>query len=100
MKKVAIYGQSYSISAEKEIQVLLSVLQENKIICFIEKHFYDLLNEGNILEKKYPTFSHFSDLDTSFDALFTLGGDGTILRAVTYIRDLGVPILGINTGRL
>ncbi len=29
-----------------------------------------------------------------------IGGDGTILRAVTYIRDLGIPILGINTGRL
>ena len=100
MKKVAIYGQSYSISAEKEIQVLLSVLQENNIVCFIESEFYDLLKDGNILEKKYPTFSHFSDLNTSFDTLFTLGGDGTILRAVNYIRDLGIPILGINTGRL
>ena len=58
MKKVAIYGQSYSISAEKEIQVLLSVLQENNIVCFIENEFYDLLKDGNILEKKYPTFSH------------------------------------------
>jgi NAD+ kinase len=100
MKKVAIYGQSYSISAEKEIQILLEVLQENNIICFIEKQFYDLLLEGNSLDKKYPTFSHFSDLNNSFDTMFTLGGDGTILRAVTYIRDLGIPILGINTGRL
>jgi NAD+ kinase len=100
MKKVAIYGQSYSISAEKEIQILLEVLQENNIVGFIEKQFYDLLIDGNILEKKYPTFSKFTDLDTSFDTLFTLGGDGTILRAVTYIRNLGIPILGINTGRL
>ncbi|MDP5104955.1 MAG: NAD kinase [Polaribacter sp.] len=100
MKKVAIYGQSYSISAEKEIQILLDVLQKNTIDCFIEKQFYDLLIEGAILEDKYPTFSHFTDLNTSFDALFTLGGDGTILRAVTYIRNLGIPILGINTGRL
>lgn len=100
MKKVAIYGQSYSISAEKEIQILLDVLQENNIENFIEKKFYDLLVKGNILSKKYPTFSHFSDLNNSFDALFTLGGDGTILRAVTYIRDLDIPILGINTGRL
>jgi NAD+ kinase len=100
MKKVAIYGQSYSISAEKEIQILLEVLQENNIGCILEKKFYDLLREGNILENRYPTFSDFYDLNTSFDALFTLGGDGTILRAVTYIRDLGIPILGINTGRL
>ena len=100
MKKVAIYGQSYSISAEKEIQILLDVLQENNIECFIEKQFYDLLINGNILDTKHSTFCHFSDLDTSFDVMFTLGGDGTILRAVTYIRDLGIPILGINTGRL
>ncbi|WP_171032289.1 NAD kinase [Polaribacter aestuariivivens] len=100
MKKVAVYGQSYSISAEKEIQILLNVLEENNVVCFIEKKFYDLLIDGNILNKKYPTFSHFSDLDTSFETMFTLGGDGTILRAVTYIRNLGIPILGINTGRL
>jgi NAD+ kinase len=100
MKKVAIYGQSYSISAEKEIQILLEVLQENNISCFIEKKIYNLLREGNILENSYPTFSDFTDLNNSFDTFFTLGGDGTILRAVTYIRDLGIPILGINTGRL
>ena len=100
MKKVAIYGQSYSISAEKEIQILLSVLEENNVICFLEKEFYNLLKVGKTLEKKYPTFSHFSDLNNSFDAMFTLGGDGTILRAVTFIRDLNIPILGINTGRL
>lgn len=100
MKKVAIYGQSYSISAEKEIQILLSVLESKNIICFIEEQFYNLLVKGAILDKKYPTFSDFSDLNSSFEAMFTLGGDGTILRAVTYIRDLNIPILGINTGRL
>lgn len=100
MKKVAIYGQSYSISAEKEIQILLEVLHENNIDIFIEKKFFDLLVAGHILPKKYPTFSHFSDLNNSFDVLFTLGGDGTILRAVTFIRNLDIPILGINTGRL
>ncbi len=100
MKKVAIYGQSYSISAEKEIKILLEVLEEKNIVCFIEEQFYNLLVEGNYLDKKYPTFSHFRDLNSSFETMFTIGGDGTILRAVSYIRDLGIPILGINTGRL
>ncbi|MGY0407381.1 MAG: NAD kinase [Polaribacter sp.] len=100
MKKVAIYGQSYSISAEKEIQILLTVLEEHEIVCFIEEKFYKLLIDGAILDKKHPTFSHFNDFNSSFDLMFTLGGDGTILRAVTYIRNLGIPIVGINTGRL
>jgi NAD+ kinase len=32
--------------------------------------------------------------------LISIGGDGTILRAATLIRDSGIPILGINAGRL
>ncbi len=100
MKKVAIYGQAYTISAEKEIKILLSALEENNIVVFFEKEFYDLLTKNNSLIKKYPTYSHFNDLSNSFDILFTIGGDGTFLRAVTYVRNLDIPILGINTGRL
>jgi NAD+ kinase len=37
-----------------------------------------------------------TELDQSFDMLISIGGDGTILRAATLIRDSGIPILGIN----
>ena len=100
MKKVAIYGQSYAVHAEKEVNILLSVLQEHNIVVFIEEKFYNLLKDSNTIEKKYPTFSEFSELNSSFELMFTLGGDGTILRSITYIRDLNIPVLGINTGRL
>ena len=39
-------------------------------------------------------------IDTSYDFLFSIGGDGTILMSITFIKDSGVQILGINTGRL
>ena len=100
MKKIAIYGQSYSLTTEKEVQILLSVLEEQQVVVFFEKQFYTLLNQNNVLDKKYQTFAHFNDLNTSFDLLFTIGGDGTILRAITYVRDLNIPILGINAGRM
>jgi NAD+ kinase len=32
--------------------------------------------------------------------MITIGGDGTLLRSITYVRDLGIPIIGINSGRL
>lgn len=100
MKKVAIYGQSYNISAIKEVLILLEALEKENIVAFFEENFYALFRKDNSLSKKYPTFSHFNDLNNSFDLLFTIGGDGTILRAITYIRNLDIPILGINTGRL
>ena len=99
MKKAAIYGQSYAISSENEIRTLVSVLEKNNIEFYIEIDFYNLLTQHNIIEDKYPSFKSFRDLDSSFDIMFTIGGDGTFLRSATHIRDLNIPILGINTGR-
>jgi len=100
MKKVAIYGQAFNTNALKEVLLLLDVLQEKNIVVFFEKQFYELYQKDSLLPKKYPTFSHFNDLNNSFDLFFTIGGDGTILRSVTFIRNLNIPVLGINTGRL
>jgi NAD+ kinase len=100
VRKIAIFGQAYTISAGKEIQTLVSALEKHKIVVFFEKEFYDLLVSNTILDKKYPTYTGFSELSSSFDCLLTMGGDGTILRSITYVRDLDIPIMGINTGRL
>ncbi len=100
MKKIAIYGQSYSVSSEKEINILISVLEKNKIEFYLEKEFHDLLLASNAIASNLKTFSHFKDLTDEFSLMVTIGGDGTILRAITYVRDLDIPILGINTGRL
>ena len=100
MNKVAVFGQSYSVSAAKEINNLLDVLSEHHVEIHIESGFYRLLTEENVIDASFKTYDSFDDLNSSFDLMFTIGGDGTILRAVTYIRDLNIPILGINTGRL
>ena len=55
------------------------------------------------LDSESPDYSYYNEeeqLDDSIDFLFSIGGDGTILRAVTLVRDSEIPILGINTGRL
>jgi len=100
MKKAAIYGQSYAITSEKEIKTLLHVLTKNNIDFYIENDFYTLLVQEKVLEDTYNSFGSFNDLDNSFDVMLTIGGDGTFLRSVTHIRNLDIPILGINTGRL
>ena len=50
--------------------------------------------------QSHQTFTNHLDLKSGYDLMISLGGDGTFLKAVSYIRDSGVPILGINTGRL
>lgn len=100
MRKVAVFGQTYTVNANKEIKILLASLEKYGIEIYLEEVFCKALIELQHLEKEYSTFSNFKDLNDSFDIFFSLGGDGTILRAITYVRDLNIPILGINTGRL
>lgn len=45
-------------------------------------------------------FDSSQDSAVHFDALFSIGGDGTLLRSIPFVHDSGIPILGINTGRL
>ena len=98
--KVAIYGQYYQNSAEPIINDIFVFFNKNNVEMIIETHFLEMLNERKIVEKKYKTFTFHTELDDSFDMLISIGGDGTILRAATLVRDSGIPILGINAGRL
>lgn len=100
MRKVAVFGQTYTVNANKEIKILLASLEKYGIEIYLEEVFCKALIKLQHLEKEYSTFSSFKDLNDSFDIFFSLGGDGTTLRAITYVRDLNIPILGINTGRL
>lgn len=58
-----------------------------------------LVKKAGICENA-DVFSNHEDFHQGIDLAFSIGGDGTFLRTVAYIRDSGVPILGINTGRL
>ena len=96
--KIGIYGQFYHREAKRYIQELLDILDRKRIEVIIEKEFLGLINKE--INRSYSHFSTFEELDTSYDLFFSIGGDGTILKTVTYVRDLGIPIVGINTGRL
>ena len=97
--KVAIYGQTYRENALAYVEELIDELKKATAEIVIEKNFCKLLFPAD-QQKNFPTFTLNEGLDTSFDMLVSFGGDGTILRAITYIGDLGIPIVGVNTGRL
>lgn len=100
MRKVGIYGQFYHTNSESYIEELLNVLEEEEVEVVIEEDFLKLIDENKSIEKEYNQFKTFTKLDDSFNLFVSVGGDGTILKAVNYIRDLDIPVVGINTGRL
>jgi NAD+ kinase len=98
--KVAIYGKYYLNSTEPIINDIFVFFNNNGVEMIIESAFLKILHKKKIIQKKYKTFSSYKELDSSFDMLISIGGDGTILRAAALVRNSGVPILGINAGRL
>lgn len=98
--KVAIYGQYYQNSTEPIIRDIFIFFNSKNIEMVIEAQFLKMLYKKQLIKKDYKTFSSYKELDKSFDLLLSIGGDGTILRAATLVRNLGIPILGINAGRL
>ena len=98
--KVAIFGQYYQNDTRPIIKDIFVFFNRNNVELVIEEKFLNILYAEEIVEKKYKTFASHKDLDSSFDILISIGGDGTILRAVTFVRDSGIPILGVNAGRL
>jgi len=98
--KVAIFGRYYSATTPKSVETLFSYLVSKGYEPYIETEFHKLIDiESHDIENFYK-YKTFTELDRSFDFLVSIGGDGTILRATMFVKDLGIPIIGINTGRL
>jgi len=98
--KIGIYGQFYHDDSEKYIQLILDALQAKDAEIIVEANFLKILQKNHTGASQYAHLETFEKLDRSYDLFFSIGGDGTILKSVTFVRDLGIPIVGINTGRL
>ena len=95
--KIALYiafHNKSSIDCCKEIIGLISEKNQLVIDCKIKN---DLSDED---QKKFSFFDSKKPIENDFNFVFAIGGDGTILRSITYVKDSNIPILGINTGRL
>jgi len=98
--KIALFGTNFSENFNKYIQHLVHKLESEKVEIFIEESFFDYVKERLRFKNEVFTFNSHEDLKDKVDILFSIGGDGTLLSAVSYIRNSNIPILGINTGRL
>lgn len=99
--KIAIYGRPFSSGFEKNITTLFVLLEKHGVEYFIHESFFEfLLKKEKLSLKKAGAFKTHDDIIGNADIMFSIGGDGTFLEAVSIVQDYGIPIVGINTGRL
>lgn len=99
--KVFIYGKTITDSQVASLQLLIDLLEKDEAEVFIYKPYLEdvfLRIQFNIPVEPIASYDELKKED--IDYAFTLGGDGTILSAAILIRDTGIPIMGINLGRL
>ncbi len=98
--KVAIYGRPFNDPAViPYIQQVFDNLSQHKVEIYVHQQLHDYLS-GKIINVKYHVLKDHGFIKKSIDVFFTLGGDGTLLDMVALIRDTGIPVIGINFGRL
>jgi NAD+ kinase len=100
--QIAIFGRYFKEERYNELQQFFSYLETKKINFSIYRKFLeDGLRNGLNISPKTKTFESYHDFEKSnFDFVISIGGDGTILMCLEFIRHLEIPIIGVNTGRL
>ncbi len=98
--KIAIYSRGIENNQMQDIDLLLTELINHGAEPVFFQDFFNQIYSAVNLESKYSTFNSSADLDPTIDCMISLGGDGTLLDTVTFVKDSGIPVLGINYGRL
>jgi NAD+ kinase len=100
--QIAIFGKYFKEDKYEELQYFFDCLKNYQIDYFVHRKFLeDGLRKGLNVPARTKTFENYSDFTANtFDFVVSIGGDGTILNCLEFIREKETPIVGINTGRL
>lgn len=93
--RIAVHGRLRYEADRPRLEAILRLLEQKfQSVCYTEELALVGCGEADqiISDKKLK--------QQQFDALISIGGDGTILESVRKVADSSIPILGVNTGRL
>ena len=96
--KFAIFGNTYQEHKSAHVTNLLEILRRKNAGISISSEFYEFLKIHT--KTDLGGLEIFEGNNFSADMALSIGGDGTFLKAASSVGDKGIPILGINTGRL
>jgi len=98
--KIALFGKNADPAVIPFIQELIDKLQGSNGVTLLYQPFFEDIREKVHFQYQPGLFINQSEIQGRVDFLLSIGGDGTILDAVSLIGNSGIPIAGINLGRL
>lgn len=97
--KFAIIANPEKYSVRDSFTSVMNWFSVNNHEVLITDQLHNQFNKNNSAEN-VTAFSEEADIIPEADVIIAIGGDGTMLHTAQLARDSGIPILGINTGRL
>lgn len=98
--RIALYGKSANSEGIAYLKPLFERFSHHKVSYMIYKPFYEVLRSQIDIDDNPVLFTSKDVLKDKADFLFSIGGDGTLLDTLTLVRDSGIPVMGINLGRM
>ncbi|QZE14776.1 NAD kinase [Halosquirtibacter laminarini] len=99
--KIAVFGKTVEENFIRELERIANFLQHEQVEVVGYGPFCEYLEkEKGTSFHPDKVFTTPSDLDPDCDFFFSIGGDGTFLDGVSLVRNTGIPMVGINHGRL
>ena len=99
--KIAVYGKYIANDFFPYFQLICERFEHYGADVVLYKELHDnVIRDHNFVFNHNNIFSEYSDLENNVDFLLSIGGDGTFLESVSFVRKSSVPVIGINSGRL
>jgi len=98
--KIALFGRVCADDRNNYLRLLINKIQNEGIELIIWEDFFNCIRDKINISSEIPTFNKQQEITGKVDYLISVGGDGTMLDAITYIGDSGTPVMGINLGRM
>jgi len=97
---IAVYARSTKDNYPNYLEQLLLLSEKENFHIVVYKPYLDFVNSNFNKQFAFSTFNNSEELIAKADCVISLGGDGTMLETLAFVRKSGIPVLGVNTGRL
>ena len=98
--RIAIFGMTFPETSKNYLQHLIKKIENENSQVIIEEQFLKTFKKHISFKKSPLSYKDHDGLRGNADFLISIGGDGTLLKAATHVKNSNIPIMGINTGRL
>ncbi|HEX2967876.1 MAG TPA: NAD(+)/NADH kinase [Bacteroidales bacterium] len=97
LERVAIFSKDSTVKTRDGVGKLVQELHKRGISMLMHKRSEDF---HVLTDAPLEYFSELSSVKVLPDLIFSVGGDGTFLETTIRVKDYGIPIAGVNTGRM